>query len=200
MADSKSTDTSTKNDLKNLGRLCRSHKLNTWLNWPAHIYELLDELCPHLLLCDPVIKAFYKFINSLEKYKSEHYTYYYTKRNKYVSGIILKPDTSGIHIGRIYGMPIHFRIQNTSIENMITNYIYENYLPLYELIKDDLIPAMEKKECEVEKEVKEKKLHKDLEYFNNAIITLKKRYESRIEYYNQCIANIYNKIEKLRAE
>jgi len=186
-------------DKKSIARLCSSRRKNQSLHWAAHIYQLLDELCPYLLLREPVIEAFNTFITSLRKYESEHHTFYFTKRNKYSSGIILTLITNGLNKGRVNGMPSRFLIRNSARENEISNDIYQHFLPLYELIKDDIIPIIEQKKKEHRKQIQENRLHMELSHVNQLIIKLKERYEKTLENLNRTIIHINNEIVQLNS-
>ena len=186
-------------DKKSIARLCGSRRKNPSLHWAAHIYHLLDELCPYLLLRDPVIEAFHGFIASLQKYEKEHHTIYFTKRNKYTSCLDLIPITHGLNKGRINGMPSRFLIRNSARENEISNDIYQHFLPLYELIKSDLIPIIEQKKKEHRKQIQENRLHKEMAHVNQLIIKLKERYENTLENLNRTIVHINNEIVQLNA-
>jgi hypothetical protein len=186
-------------DKKSIARLCSSRRKNQSLHWAAHIYQVLDELCPYLLLREPVIEAFNTFITSLRKYESEHNTFYFTKRNKYSSGIVLTLITNGLNKGRVNGMPSRFLIRNSARENEIALDIYQHYLPLYELIKGDLIPIIERKKCEHRKQIQENRLHKELAHVNQLIIKLKERYEKTLEHLNRTIVHINNEIVQLNS-
>ena len=187
-------------DKKGIARLCSSRRKNPSLNWAAHIYQVLDELCPYLLLREPVIEAFHTFIRSLQKYQSEHHTFYFTARNKYSSGIIaLTLITNGLNSGRVNGMPSRFLIRNMTRENEIAIDIYQHYLPLYELIKDDLIPSFEQKKRELRKQMHHTRLHKEMAHVNQLIIKLKERYERTLENLNRTIVHINHEIVQLNA-
>lgn len=203
MEESKSVEvskpTTIKMDKKDIALLCGSRRKNPSLHWAAHIYQLLDELCPYLLLRDPVIEAFYAFITCLRKYENEHHTYYFTKKNKYLSGLTLSIVTYGLNRGRIHGMPSRFLIRNSIRENEITHDIYQHFLPLYELIKDDIVPLLEQKKNEQRKQLRLRMHHKDLERVNKRITKLKEQYESNLERLNQSIVYINNNIAQLSA-
>jgi len=186
-------------DKKGIARLCSSRRKNPSLNWAAHIYQVLDELCPYLLLRDPVIEAFHTFIRSLQKYQSEHHTFYFTARNKYSSGITLTLITNGLNNGRVNGMPSRFLIRNMTRENEIAIDIYQRYLPLYELIKDDIVPAFEQKKRELRKQMHQTRLHKEMAHVNQLIIKLKERYECTLENLNRTIVHINHEIVQLDA-
>ena len=98
---------------KDIIHLCKSRKKNPSLNWAAHIYQLINELCPSLLNNDNVIKTFHEFINCLYKYEKEHHTYYFNKYTKYSVGIELKLITNGINNGKVHGMPSRFIIHDS---------------------------------------------------------------------------------------
>ena len=186
-------------DKKSIARLCSSRRKNQSLHWAAHIYQVLDELCPYLLLREPVIEAFNTFITSLRKYESEHHTFYFTKRNKYSSGIVLTLITNGLNKGRVNGMPSRFLIRNSARENEIALDIYQHFLPLYELIKDDIIPIIEQKKKEHRKQIQENRLHMELSHVNQLIIKLKERYENTLENLNRTIVHINNEIVQLNS-
>lgn len=197
--ESKPIKATIKLDKKSISHLCGSRRKNPSLNWAAHIYVVLDELCPYLLLREPVIEAFHIFITSLQQYEREHQTYYFTKRNKYTSGIILTPITYGLNKGRIGGMPSRFLIHNSARENEITNDIYQHFLPLYELIKEDIIPILERKKYEHRKQIQLNRCYKELAKVNQSITKLKERYESNLEHLNRSIVSINNEISRLSA-
>jgi hypothetical protein len=198
--ESKSVNSAKAMDKKGIARLCSSRRKNPSLNWAAHIYQVLDELCPYLLLREPVIEAFHTFIRSLQKYQSEHHTYYFTARNKYSSGIItLTLITNGLNNGRVNGMPSRFLIRNMTRENEIAIDIYQHYLPLYELIKDDIVPAFEQKKRELRKQMHQTRLHREMGHVNQLIIKLKERYERTLENLNRTIVHINHEIVQLDA-
>jgi hypothetical protein len=161
----------------------------------CHIFEMIKEANPDLLDKEDVKKAYNDFVACCEKYDTLE-SWIPSKSYKYKQNIKLEsPSTNQYNIfrGLNFRWPYMYNnwhiptIKKEIIEN--TNAIIESYTVLYDLIKRDVVPYMERKQWELTKD-------KDIEQINEQI----SRYEAHIKYLEKTIienrANICNLAKK----
>ena len=127
----------------------------------THIYGMMKEANPLLLESPDVKKAFNDFVDCLLKYESlESFN---IKRNKYLTGI--KIDNEKSCIENVTYLNCKFDCEYRSdIDRLMKESlnIINSYIPLYELIKRDVIPYMEIKQWEIQSK-------KEIEYCHRMI-------------------------------
>jgi len=153
--------------------------------WTLYVYEMIKEAKPELLSVDLVKDAFNNLVECLIKYESSLETSLpqkYYKYRKDGNGIILKND----YYSMLNGIPgkwnYTWQQQNDPIIReeikQKSKDITDTYTVLYELIKRDIVPYMEKKQWEITSK-------KDIEYYHNQMEKL----ERDIKMYEQSIIN-----------
>ena len=129
--------------------------------WMHHVLTMMKEANPVLVKNEKVIIAFNNVVECLKKYNDVIQTRLPLPYNKYThtQGITLQTlnDNYIERYGRygLFGIPGQLKDayrnitpENTVIYNEVLNNIHNIYAPLYELIKRDVIPYMERKEHE----------------------------------------------------
>lgn len=147
-----------------------------------YIYDMIKEGKPELLSRNDVKNAFNNFVECLKKYNGtlESNTYI---RNKY-SGIKIGENTEKESLDNCKAINCKFNYENEVYRNIeLKNKllcecfdIINSYVPLYDLIKHDIIPYMEIKTWEI-------KSKKEIEYFHRLI----EREENNIKLFEKSI-------------
>jgi hypothetical protein len=155
--------------------------------WTKHIHLLLKELCPHLLEQEQVITAFNALITCLLKYRGQFQTYKPSPSNKYEVCINVKYIDITYSTNRIYtlkalrGLAHRFHGISQDQEQIISSDIYQHYSVLYEWIKRDLVPAMERKAHAINMEKNMKQACKRIAQYDEQIKNIQKRCERDIQ-------------------
>ena len=163
-----------------------SKKYKTF-SWTKHIHLLLKELCPQLLEQEQVITAFNAFITCLLKYHGQFQTFKPSPSNKYEVCINVKYIDITYSTNRIYtlkalrGLPHRFHGISQEQEQEIGADIYQHYSALYELIKRDIVPAIERKSYAIRIEKNMKYTCKRIAQFDEQIKNLQKRCDRDIQ-------------------
>ncbi len=154
-----------------------------------HMYEMIKEAAPDLLNREDVKKAYNDFVAMCRTYDRLE-SWIPSKSYKYRQNI--KLDNKYAHEyyvfkGLNFRWPNLYNIMNNPVtkEDIIndTNKILNSYIVLYDLIKRDVVPYMERKEWERTKD-------KDIEEINNQIA----RCEESIKAYEKYIADTRERI------
>lgn len=147
-----------------------------------YIYEMIKEAKPELLDREDVKKAFNDFVACLRKYDTlESYTYAYSK---YTVGIKIEENTESKCIDNFKALNCKFNYENDVYRNIDLKTklrtecfdVVTAYVPLYDLIKRDIIPYMELKNWVIRSK-------KEIEYFHRLI----EREEATIKHYEKSI-------------
>ena len=162
--------------------------------WTKHIHLLLKELCPHLLEHEPVIIAFNAFITCLLKYRNEFQTFKPRPSNKYeicVNVQYIDVRYSSGHIQKaLRGAPHRFHGVTQEKEQVISSDIYQHYSVLYDLIKRELVPAMERKAHAIRTEQYMKYASKRIAQYDEQIKNIQKRCERDIQVVQNSIISL----------
>jgi hypothetical protein len=162
--------------------------------WTKHIHLLLKELSPHLLEQEPVINAFNALITCLLKYREQFQTLKPSPSNKYEICVNIKyidvRYSSGYIQKALRGLPHRFHGVSQDQEQLIASNIYQHYSVLYELIKRDLIPAMERKAHAIRTEQYMKYASKRIAQYDEQIKNIQKRCERDIEVVQNSIVSL----------
>ena len=151
--------------------------------WAIYLYDMIKEAKQELLSVDLIKDAYNNLIDCLVKYETTLETWAPSKYNRYGkdgNGIILKNE----YYSSLMGIPgkwnYTWQQQNDPIiKEKIKSEgkdITDTYTVLYELIKRDIVPYMEKKQWEITSK-------KDVEYYHNQMEKL----ERDIKIYEQSI-------------
>ena len=155
--------------------------------WTKHIHLLLKELSPHLLEQEPVINAFNALITCLLKYREQFQTLKPSPSSKYEICINVKYIDVMYSTGYIYtqkelrGLPHRIRGVTQDQQQVISSDIYQHYSVLYELIKRDIVPAMERKAHAINMEKYIKYICKRITQYDEQIKKVKERCEKDIQ-------------------
>jgi hypothetical protein len=161
-----------------------------------HIFEMIKEANPDLLDREDVRKAYNDFVSCCDKYDTLE-SWIPSKSYKYIQNIKLESESDNqyyIFRGLNFRWPGLYNIINNpdSKKDVInnTNDIIEKYIVLYDLIKKDVVPYMERKEWERTKD-------KTIEGYNNQIARYEddiKAFEKMIKSYEKYIRDTQEKI------
>ena len=155
--------------------------------WTKHIHLLLKELCPDLLEQEPVITAFNALITCLLKYRGQFQTFKPSPSNKYEVCINIKYVDITYSTNRIYtlkalrGLAHRFHGISEQQAQEIGADIYQHYSVLYEVIKRDIVPAMERKSHAIRMEKNMKQSCKRISQLDEQIKNLQKRCDRDIQ-------------------
>jgi hypothetical protein len=155
--------------------------------WTKHIHRLLKELCPHLLEQEPVINAFNALINCLTTHRNVFQTFKTSVSYTYEVGINVTYIDVTYSTGKIYtlkrlkGFPHRFHGVSQEQEQEISSDIYQHYMVLYEWIKRDIVPAMERKAHAINMEKNIKYTCKRIAQYDEQIKKVKQRCENDIQ-------------------
>lgn len=151
-----------------------------------HLYGMIKEAAPALLERDDVRTAFNNFVDCLRKYDDSLESWAPAKYSKYTTGIKLNEKDQYSYLK---GLPCRFKGEYESWRNADTkkklmedsNDILKAYMPLYDLIKRDVVPYMEIKQWEItsKKDVERyhtamERLERDIKGFEQSIINTRK--------------------------
>ncbi len=165
----------------------------------CHIFEMIKEANPDLLDREDVKKAYNDFVACCDKYDTLD-SWIPSKSYKYIQNIKLEPESDNqyyifrglnfkwTNMYNNWNIPI---LRQEIIDN--TNTIINSYTILYDLIKRDVVPYMERKEWERTKD-------KTIEGYNNQIARYEdniKEFEKTIKKYEQDIIDTRARICKL---
>jgi hypothetical protein len=164
--------------------------------WTKHIHLLLKEISPHLLEQESVITAFNALITCLLKYREQFQTLKPSPSSKYEICINVKYIDVMYSTGYIYtqkelrGLPHRIRGVTQAQQQVISSDIYQHYSVLYELIKRELVPAMERKAHAIRAEQYMKYASKRIAQYDEQIKKIQKRCEKDIEAIQNSIASL----------
>jgi hypothetical protein len=169
--------------------------------WARHVYLIINEFAPQLLEKQEVVDAFHAFVAELEKHDSILETYVPGKRMKYLQGIvyeklIFKRYMDGSIPGKFKNEDQiwrHPELKET--HQRITEEIKQAYLPLYELIKRDVVPLMEKKIHEEEQKRRVPSLRNEINVYLHYLKKEEERHKDAMESIQTMLSH---KIEELR--
>lgn len=155
--------------------------------WARHIYLIIKEFVPHLLQREDVCIAYQSFVECLKGYNSNLYTFLPHKRRKYTQGIVLEKMTFDNYFDRT--IPAIFHDENMvwrnphlkDLHKRIVDDIKSHYKPLYDLIKEELLPKMELKQKEERAKQMIPLLRKDIDKLELEIEGENKRYKLFLE-------------------
>ena len=154
--------------------------------WIRHVYEMMVEA--NVTITDEIIHTFNNVVKCLKKYPQMS-TSTPLKSVRYHGGIELtlsEYSISGIFMHFEYTTPYDTR-------KVICEEIMQTYLPLYELIKDTVVPFMKKKHLHIN-------AVKQLEKNKMQIINLHEYAEELIKKHEQTLRTTYHHIEDKRRE
>lgn len=170
-----------------------SHKLKfnvpgefTAAGWAKYIYNLIKGANKQLLKNEDICLAYNTFVDCLEKNSTHFYTFYPYK--KYKSGFTLNNN-----INAIYGIPGRYVYNPTSELKTCLDDILNSYLPLYNMVKDEVIPYMEKKYAEVCTKKEIKIIKREISKYEKKI----KKYQENIYSYQNKLSEFNNRLTEL---
>ena len=171
------------------------NKRQTSTRWCLHIYSMINEAKPELLQREDIKNAYNALIECLMEYDGTLVSWVPPKYNKYRDGI--KPYKSGYSY--FDGLPLRFNQEYETYSKPdlkkqfqeVSAKILGIYIPLYDLIKRDVVPFMEVKQHETSSK-------KDIEFYHAQMEKLErtiKGYETGIadtrkllcEYAQKCL-------------
>ena len=154
--------------------------------WARHVYEMMVEA--NVTITDEIIHAYNKLVKCLKKYPQLS-TSTPMKSERYKVGIELK-----LVEHYIDGIFLHFEHTTPyDTRKIISEEIMQTYLPLYELIKDIVVPFMRNK-------FQYTNAVRLLERNKTQMISLHDYAEELIKKHEQTLASTYRNIEDKRRE
>ena len=134
----------------------------------AHIYDMIKEANSELLTREDVKKAFNDFVACLKKHdKLESYS---SKVTRFIIGIKILENTEKNCFQNVKNLNCRFTYENdryrdSEIKAQLMKEcadVIDSYIPLYDLIKRDVVPYMEFKQWEIQSK-------KDIEMYHRLI-------------------------------
>jgi len=123
-------------------------------HWARHIYTMIKEANPELLRRDDIRDAYNHLVDSLILQRDSIVSYPPTQHAKYRAGIQYDTLQSFINSRSINLLPGQYAYGAEQYRAIVST-IYDAYMPLYQLIKDEVVPYMA--QIVKEKEYKDKK-------------------------------------------
>jgi hypothetical protein len=123
-------------------------------HWARHIYTMIKEANPALLQRDDIRDAYNHLVNFLILQRDSVITYPPAAHAKYRAGIQYDTLQSFSNSRTINLLPGQYAYGAEQFRAIVST-IYDAYLPLYQLIKDEVVPYMAR--IVKEKEYKDKK-------------------------------------------
>lgn len=154
------------------------------VTWTHHLHQMMKEANPALLKREDVIQAFNGLVNVLLEHQMHVYTITPILSNRYDENTVLpdmtKPnkelcvichvEMNSVRRDQATGrMVIHRRYYRPCVpapskeELLISNHILNAYLPLLELIRDDILPHMERMRAETKKKQIDREIQRKIE-------------------------------------
>lgn len=161
--------------------------------WAIHIYTLIKHANKSLLKNNYVCVAYNNFVECLHKHSPRFLTW--IPLNQYKEGFRLHSNPESF-----YGIPGRWAASASSTNinrddlDACLNDIINNYMPLYNLVKDDVIPYMESKYANECKKKEIKTLKSNIYKFEKKIA----KYQEYIYSYQSRLAVSAARIEELQ--
>jgi hypothetical protein len=197
-------------------KACRVPSLQTQVKstlWARHVHNIVKEFAPDLLKREDVIDAYNAFVDCLAKYEDVFVSYVPSKRNYYHVGIIYEKLKFQRYLDE--NIPAHFKNEDdvwrnkqlSKVHSDIIQDMLQTYKVLYDLIKRDIIPPLEK----TIQDIRVKRLtpiyRRDIENYQNHMTKEEYRHEQTIASENERHKDVMDylhralsdKIEDLRA-
>lgn len=197
-------------------KACRVPTLRTEIKstlWAHHVHSIIKEFAPDLLKREDVIDAFNSFVDCLAKYDNDFESYIPTKRKRYHVGFIYEKLKFQRYLDE--NIPGQFKNEDqvwrnrqlSSVHAHIIQDILETYKVLYDLVKRDVLPPLER----IIHEEQVKRLapiyRRDIEAYQTHMTKEEKRHEQTIASENERHKDVMDylhkamshKIEDLRA-
>jgi len=159
---------SKKKQIKNKGfNVPSKSNAPTATKWASYVFNMIKEAAPHLLEREDVKTAYNHFVDTLIQNSTNFRTTCPTGYEKYYSTYIKIKDYHSIPMYLDY----RYNIQgvNESQRMKEKEAIFNSYIPLYELIKRDVIPYMDGKIHEMRKKRYTVIYHKRMEKIEKKI-------------------------------
>jgi len=158
----------------------------TSTRWMRHVYEMMVEA--NVTITDEIIHAYNNVVKCLKKY-TQMSTSTPLKSLRYQVGIELIRSEHYIN-----GISMHFEYTIPyDTRKVISEEIMQTYLPLYELIKDTVVPFMKNKHLHINSV-------KQLEKNKTQMIQLHEYVEQLIKNHERTLSTTYRSIEDKRKE
>lgn len=134
-------------------KACRVPTLRTEIKstlWARHVYTIIHEFAPDLLKREDVIDAFNSFVDCLAKHNDVFESYIPSKRKRYQVGILYEKMKFQRYLDE--NIPARFKNEDevwrnrqlSSVHQEIIREILQIYKVLYDLIKRDVLPPLER--------------------------------------------------------
>jgi len=149
--------------------------------WPIHIYAMMKEASPALLEREDVIDAYNHFVECIDTYNGTIYTLLPSSRVRYALTTIKVNKRELVYAKLLRITTKSFAQQEKEMEDNI----YTAYYPLYELIKRDVVPYMEKKDHERKVEEARKQSIKDIQRLKELEVRYAEQYQSAVKCYER---------------
>jgi hypothetical protein len=197
-------------------KACRVPSLRTEMKstlWAHHVHSIIKEFAPDSLKRDDVVDAFNAFVDCLAKHDDVFESYVPSKRKRYLVGFIYEKLKYQRYLDE--NIPARFKNEDqlwrnhqlSKVHNEIIQEMLQTYKVLYDLIKRDVIPPLEKVIHEEQVKRMGPIYRRDIEAYQTHMTKEEQRHEQTIASENERHKDIMDylhkamshKIEDLRA-
>jgi hypothetical protein len=157
--------------------------------WARHIYTMIRECDRNLLQREDMRTAYNHLVEVLTHHSNEIRTSLPYHRVRYETGITMKFEKHGYHGSANITHFVH-GMTHVSQERYYTllDIVIEAYLPLYAMLKDTIVPFMERKVREKRDEMNMKSYRRRRDTYVKKMMRLKARYENECAYLSSQMA------------
>lgn len=182
--------------------------------WARHVHQVYKELIPSHLTLDVVIDAYNAFVDRLASHEDSLETYVPAKSRRYRQGLIYEKLSFRTYMNG--DIPGFFKNENEvwrqpelkEAHIRIVDDIKAAYKVLYDLVKDSLVPALQKKDHEerVKKYVPrlrttiedmERSMENEKARHEQALQKMKETHETRMQDYQRMLQDTIAELAKL---
>jgi len=158
------------------------------LSWTRHVYDIIKETNPNLIKQENIIEAYNAFVEITHKNKDalKLITYKPDFRTKYNKGIVIGFTKDG----QITGINYYPTYPINKKDCPHFKEIIDTYYVLFELIKTEVVPYMERKHAEYMHKVNINDYTKQLKRQEQALLNLSSRFDANIQYYERSIHSL----------
>ena len=168
--------------------------------WAIHVHAMIKEANRELLKNDAVVNAYNQFVECLLKHSDNLVTRVPYPAEKYLYGIEVDIHENNLLRSITSKNYITIRRHRDDFKPEIIHEVYTVYQVLYHLIKDDVVPYMNKTHQEKYKAEKRKEGIKMLEYLTKLEVKATQKYNWHKQQYDANISEIQNRICEISNE
>ena len=187
-------------------KACRVPSLRTEIKstlWARYVHSIIEEFEPALLLREEVIDAYNAFVDCLAKHNDVFESWVPSKTYRYKVGIVYEKLTFDRYMdesipGRFKNEDHVWRREELREEHKnIVREMKEAYKPLYDLIKRDVIPPLEKMVHEIRVKRWAPSYKRDIEDIQRYITKEEERHQAAMDHLHMILNNKINDLRQL---